>query len=367
MYLKGSFSPNGSGVGNSKPDKIRAKYISLSDKSRRFNSGAKYSYDRYCKNGTPIETLTKSVSPASAVLFLHGGGFYCQITDYYRRQMKFFIKDVDAIAVMPDYGVMPEAKFPSQLEEIATVYQDIYARFTGNVMLVGDGVGAGLALSLCLKLKAESLPLPKGILCIQPFLDMTLSGDSVYDHFYFDKSVGNYTVNLPDIKEELLQNKFFEYLNGSDPTHPLVSPVFGDFDGSPKTLLVCGDRSLFQSDADRLYDKMKEQGVDVKETLFDGKYGAYPVDRAGAFKDKKVLTEFIKEVLGGNKKFDKVKRQRRERIKRSKIVLDDTPIEPQDEDVLFGLQDGSDVLYDDGKTQSFIDELSETHNDLPDF
>ena len=321
MYLKRI------GTGKDKPEKLRKALFSSSDKRRGFSSG-NYIYERYCEEGLPVERISKGSHPSSAILVLHGGGFYSQITDRYRRLMKFYLGKTNAVAVMPDYGVSVREKYPMQLNEAYACYLSLVKDFSENIVIVGDGVGANLALSLCLKAKKENVTLPKGLVCIQPFLDMTLSGDSVYDHFYFDKFIGNYTVTLPDLKEALKDDRFFSYLHGASKVDPLVSPLFGEFEGFPKTYIITGDYSIFESDALRVAKKMTDAGVEVTLDDYPEKYGPYPLDNRG--KDKKKIPAFITSVLGVDKGVRR-ERQKKIRVKNKKVALNEIPIEPQDE------------------------------------
>ena len=55
-----------------------------------------------------------------------------------------------------------------------------------------------------------------------------------------------------------------------DRTDPYISPLFGSFEGFPPVTLVCGTAELDESDSDRVYEKMKSAGVDVKLYKFKG-------------------------------------------------------------------------------------------------
>ena len=353
---RGAFHAFGAGAKKDKPAKLKSKYVALSSHRSRYIPPVGYAYGRTVIKGVPWETLQKGERPSSAVLLIHGGGFYAQTTDHYRRLMKKAIAGTNALAVLPDYGVMPHNVFPSQIEELTDIYRALTARFEDRILLFGDGVGANLALAVCLKAREEGLAMPKGIVCVSPFVDMTVSGESYYDHFYFDKRFANYYLTSPDIASELRENGVFEYLHGANRQDPLVSPVFADYKEFPPTYIVTGDYSLFESDALALADKMQADGVDVRLRSFPKKYGAYPLDVPFAAKDKKTISDFILSLLGKPtaEEKSKTKKQKTKRVKRHKVSLNTEPIEPQDEEVMLGVgADGSDVVYDEGDPNSF--------------
>ena len=108
----------------------------------------------------------------------------------------------------------------------------------------------------------------------------------------------------------------------------MVSPLFGEFEGFPKTYIITGDYSIFESDALRVAKKMTDAGVEVTLDDYPEKYGPYPLDNRG--KDKKKIPAFITSVLGVDKGVRR-ERQKKIRVKNKKVALNEIPIEPQDE------------------------------------
>jgi acetyl esterase/lipase len=53
------------------------------------------------------------------------------------------------------------------------------------------------------------------------------------------------------------------YLNGSDPKAPTASPVHADLLGMPPLLIQVGEREVLFSEAARLYEKARADGVDA--------------------------------------------------------------------------------------------------------
>ena len=77
----------------------------------------------------------------------------------------------------------------------------------------------------------------------------------------------------------LLEGAANLYADGRDLRTPLISPVYGDFDGFPPTYLVTGTRDLFLSDVIRVHRKMRLAGVVADLNVYEGvSHGEYTLD-----------------------------------------------------------------------------------------
>ena len=93
--------------------------------------------------------------------------------------------------------------------------------------------------------------MPAAVLLQTPALDMTQSGDSYQTNRWLDVNLHGGGGDGPR-----------QYLADTDPTHPYISPLFGDFDrGWPPTLLTTGTRDLLLSDTVRMHRALRRAGV----------------------------------------------------------------------------------------------------------
>ena len=60
------------------------------------------------------------------------------------------------------------------------------------------------------------------------------------------------------------------YADGQDLTNPMISPLFGDYEGFPPTYIQVGNNEILQDDAVMLYKKMLKANVSVKLDMFRG-------------------------------------------------------------------------------------------------
>jgi acetyl esterase/lipase len=104
-----------------------------------------------------------------------------------------------------------------------------------------------------------------------PWADLTKTGDSLFTNEGIDRALVSY--------HGLLEGAANLYAAGRDLRTPLISPVYGDFDGFPPTYLVTGTRDLFLSDVIRVHRKMRVAGVVADLNVYEGiSHGEYTLD-----------------------------------------------------------------------------------------
>jgi acetyl esterase/lipase len=102
----------------------------------------------------------------------------------------------------------------------------------------------------------------------------------------------------------LAQDAFALYTNhgATDPRNPLVSPLYGDVQGFPPTLIQAGTQEVFLSDATRMADKLRAAGVTVKLEVWPGMFHAFtggpPVIPECQLATRHVTT-FMRQYVGG--------------------------------------------------------------------
>ena len=59
------------------------------------------------------------------------------------------------------------------------------------------------------------------------------------------------------------------YCGATPPTNPLVSPLFGDYNGLPPILIQVGDAEILLDHSTRYAERAKAAGVDVTLEIWD--------------------------------------------------------------------------------------------------
>ena len=233
------------------------------------------------------------VTPADApgtgrtILYLHGGGYVAGDIQYSAGFGSVLAEKLDARVFCAAYRLAPENPFPAALEDALFAYKYLLGLGNApeNISLVGESAGGGLIFSLCLKLREEGLPLPSALAAISPWTDLTFSGESYDANRYRD----------PTLSEQSLRG-YAEAYAPDDAKNPLVSPLFGDLTGMPRSIIIAGGDELLLDDARMMADRLGQFGCENTLYTEPGMWHVYPL--FGTPESQKAL-EMIKTMLYG--------------------------------------------------------------------
>lgn len=204
----------------------------------------------------PVEWVAHPASGARGfLLYLHGGAYVTGSPRSHRALTSRLAKSARVCVAAPDYRLAPEHPYPAAVDDALAAYrglldQDVSAN---KIIIAGDSAGGGLALALALRLKSEPLPQPAGIVCLSPWTDLTMSGESV-------SSRANQEVML---SRQLGMDSAAQYLSGQDPKLPQASPLYADLGGLAPLLIQVGGQEILHDDSTRLAQRASAQGVPV--------------------------------------------------------------------------------------------------------
>ncbi len=243
------------------------------DKKSRYRPSRNFVHTKNSCDGVKYEKLiNKNCRSEKVILMIHGGGFKIELIDFYRRLAeKYSNMFCGASVINADYGRWPEFRLPSQMYDVAKIYLHLLSEGIKNtdIVFIGDSAGATLAMTCCLYLRNEGYPLPGDVVCFSLWADATSSGDSKIKNAYTDPFYG--IARHKKIEDNLhLLRRISKYVLDVDREDPYISPLFGTFENFPRVTLICGTAELDESDSDRVYEKMKSSGVDVKLYKFEG-------------------------------------------------------------------------------------------------
>lgn len=223
------------------------------------------------------------------ILHCHGGGYSTGSSLYARTLTSKLAESTSMDVLCFDYRLAPEHPYPAATEDAMKVWDYLMLLGYGarDIILTGDSAGGNLALSLVLKLKEQGRLLPRGIVLMSPWTDLTSSGksfeakaevDPVLDRDYIDRMVAAYAPDM-DLKQ------------------PLISPLFGDFEGFPPAYIQVGENEILLSDSLRLHQALVDANVSVKMDTYKGMWHVFqmsPVKAAREAMDKNA--EFIYDI-----------------------------------------------------------------------
>lgn len=96
-------------------------------------------------------------SSKGLILYIHGGGFVVGSSNTHNRIMRALAKNSGYAVLGADYTLAPQAKFPSQLEQLQSLleyvfkHKDELSLSLDKLFYAGDSAGANMAIALYLK------------------------------------------------------------------------------------------------------------------------------------------------------------------------------------------------------------------------
>ncbi|CDD47611.1 putative uncharacterized protein [Firmicutes bacterium CAG:534] len=234
-------------------------------------------------------SVTRAHMKKYVILYCHGGG-YSTGSRLYARTLTTKLAETTSMDVLAfDYRLAPEHPYPAACEDAMKAWDYLMLLGYGarDVIVAGDSAGGNLALSLVLKLKEEQRLLPRGLVLLSPWTDLTASGKTHTTRALVD----------PVLDADYLRKMTENYAAGRELTDPLISPLFGDFEGFPPTYIQVGDNEMLLSDSTMLHKKLVAANVSAKIDVFKGMWHVFqmsPFKTAGEAMEKNA--EFIYDI-----------------------------------------------------------------------
>jgi acetyl esterase/lipase len=203
------------------------------------------------------------------LLFIHGGVWIVGNFENHQRLLRDLVIGSGQIGVFVEYTPVPEAKFPTQLEESYTALTWVaeHAREFGadgsRIAIAGNSVGGNMAAALSLMTKDRNGPKISYQVLLIPATDASVDTAS-----YHEYGIGRF-----------LARAFMKYgwdLYAPDAKtrdNPYVSPLRAGIDrlkGLPPTLVVTAENDPLRDEGEAYARKMKEAGVTVDAVRYNG-------------------------------------------------------------------------------------------------
>lgn len=216
--------------------------------------------------GVTVRVLTppapREPFPGIVLMNLHGGGYTIGGGDISVGEgLGLALAGYRVVSV--DYRMPPEHPFPAAVDDGIAVYRALLSDYAAErIAIFGTSAGGGLTASVIISARDRGLPLPAAALMHTPWSDLSKTGDTYYTLEWVDPILSSYDGGLAQGAEI--------YAGDAGLKHPLVSPVYADFEpGFPPSLLSSGTRDLLLSCTVRLHRAIREAGVDADLHVFD--------------------------------------------------------------------------------------------------
>lgn len=235
--------------------------------------------------GIHAEEIKPQASTTQMIFHIHGGAFFVGSLKTHRAFLSEIALRTQMQVLHVDYPLAPDHPYPEASDAIYDIYQMLVDQGVQakDIIVSGDSCGANLALALALKLKKDDPEhLPSGLILMSPFLDLTLTSESLRYNQKHDAL----------LSVEALETGISYYVpQGLDASIPEISPIFGDFKGLPPTLVQVGSKEILMDDAIRFEKKAKKADVDVTYKLYTGMWHNFQMFSPWFDEAKKALAD----------------------------------------------------------------------------
>ena len=206
-------------------------------------------------DGTPGEWISTENAGSGVILYLHGGGYVIGSINSHREMISRIARAARARALAIEYRLAPEHPFPAAVEDATKAYRWLLKEGIDpdKIVVAGDSAGGGLTVATLLALRDAGDPLPTAAVCISPWTDLEITGETMVTKADVD----------PMIRPDDAKFGAERYYGKTDPSHPLISPIKANLSGLPPLLIQVGTSEVLLSDSTRLAERAKAAGVDV--------------------------------------------------------------------------------------------------------
>lgn len=257
-----------------KPDVVDAKTFSVeafrtqvekvsSKVHEDINVEVKWIDDIYCE-----KLVLKDAPEDKIIMYIHGGGFISGSCQSHRVHVSKVVKASKHSAFVFNYRLAPEHPFPAAQEDCVKVYRGLLdsGYLPENIILAGESAGGSLVLATLLAIKQEKIKMPKAAVSISPVVDLRCLAES----FKYNAKNDIAPIGSWDLWTQM-------YIGETDPITPLLSPYFGELDGLPPLYLCVGTYEIHLDDVKSIYEKAKQEGVEVKIKVWERMVHAFPL------------------------------------------------------------------------------------------
>lgn len=234
-------------------------------------------------------------NPETGLLYLHGGCYVLGSAEALRHFAGQLAVRARTNAFVADYRLAPEHPFPAAIADAVAAFRGLAGRLA-RIVVAGDSAGGGMTLALLAtvapddRLRAQL----KGAAVMSPWTDLALAGESMITRAAAD----------PIFTEAVLAHFAGLYLQGTDPTDPRASPLYGPAPGRlPPIRIDVGENEVLLDDTLRYARRLEAAHLYVDAHVWAGMPHVFPfslgrlsaastcIDEIGAFLSDCLSTE----------------------------------------------------------------------------
>ena len=203
------------------------------------------------------------------LFFIHGGVWIVGNFENHKRLLRDLVVGSGQVGVFVEYTPLPQAKYPTQLEEIyaalewTAAHAGEFGADGSRIAVAGNSVGGNMSAALTLMTKDRKGPKITFQVLLIPATDASVETDSYHEYGagrFLTRDFMKYGWDLyaPDDKTRYL---------------PYVSPLRAgndELNGLPPALVITAENDPLRDEGEAYARKLKEAGVEVTATRYNG-------------------------------------------------------------------------------------------------
>lgn len=208
--------------------------------------------------GVPaLWAIPGGASSDHVLLHSHSGGSVVSSMYMDRKAVAHLAKVTGARALIINFRLAPEHKFPAQIDDVETAFDWLVAQgfAPSRIASIGHSIGGNYAVNLALTLHRKGKSTPGAVLSMSPWFDVEVEHAAVETHAQLDKQI---------TRDQLLG---FAALmldgTGISKADPRINLMHADPVGLPPTMIYYGDHEILSGDAIDFADRARTAGAEI--------------------------------------------------------------------------------------------------------
>lgn len=218
--------------------------------------------------GCEVYTLApRGATSGERILYLHGGGYIRPITSFHWGFLEWLVLTRRATVVVPLYPLAPESTCQSTVQTVREIHDLAMQRVGLFNAFIGDSAGAGLCLAMCQDIKKTQCELPRRLVLISPFVDVTMKNPAIVETDKCDLMLGPVGTRQAGRL----------YAGDLPLDHPYVSPINADLRGFPAMQVFVATDDITGHDALLFAESARQAGAETEVHIGHGLMHVWPI------------------------------------------------------------------------------------------
>ncbi|MEM7522261.1 MAG: alpha/beta hydrolase [Pseudomonadota bacterium] len=245
------------------PQRVRAAFERSAARAFRTPPDANVIDDRFegPAGPIPVQWVSRGRPDRKAVVvYFHGGAYLAGSPATHQHLCAVLAGHAGARVMAPAYRLAPETPWPGAVEDALACYRALLASGydADRIAFAGDSAGGGLAFAALVAARAAGLPDPRCIAAFSPWLDLTLSQQSLARNARSD----------PLLPAASIEETRDHYVSAKDAGDPTASPLYADLPNPPPVLIQASRIELLADEAEMMAQNLREAGGEVRLEWF---------------------------------------------------------------------------------------------------